>query len=287
MKKSVAALCLSMTVFGTVGLFKRFIPVSAGELALYRAVLAAIVLGVFLLITKNPVPYRKIKKQLPLLLLTGAVMGFNWILLFKAYDYTTVSIATLSYSFAPVLVTAACPLLFRERLNFRQVLYFAVSTLGLVLITGIDTTGDSHLTGVLFGLAAAILYASVVLMNKHIQGVGGIHRTYLQFLAAIAVLVPYVLCTGGADFSQMDSTGFVCLLVLGIVHTGITYCLYFSSISKLPGQQVAILSYIDPLVAVLCSVFILHEPMSGLQRLGGGLILGATALSQLVGDNKV
>lgn len=281
MKKPIFALSLSMAVFGTVGLFKRFIPVSAGELALYRAILASIVLGLYLLLTKNPIPFSKIKKQLPLLLLTGAVMGFNWILLFKAYDYTTVSVATLSYSFAPVLVTLLCPILFQERLTVWQVVCFVVSTVGLVLITDIDAGGKDNLTGVLFGVAAAVLYASVVLLNKYIQGVGGIHRTFLQFLAAIVVLIPYVALTGGGDFSHMDPRGWVFLLILGIVHTGITYCIYFSSIAKLPGHKVALLSYIDPLIAVLCSVWILEEPMNPLQWVGGGLILGATLFSEL------
>lgn len=281
-KKPGLFLAGSMMVFGTVGLFKRMIPVSAGELALYRAILAAVVLTVFLLVTKNHIPFQKIKKQLPLLLLTGGVMGFNWILLFKSYEYTTVSVATLSYSFAQVLVTILCPLLFREKLTWKQGLCFMVSTVGLVLITGVDLQGGSHhLIGIAFGLSAAVLYASVVLLNKHIQGVDGIHRTYLQFIAAIVVLIPYVALTGGADFSKMDTLGWVCLLILGIVHTGITYCAYFGSLTHLPGQKVALLSYIDPLVAVLCSVFILSEPMSVAQWIGGGLILGATALSEI------
>lgn len=287
MKKPVFALSLSMAVFGTVGLFKRFIPVSAGELALYRAILASIVLGLYLLLTKNPIPFTKIKKQLPLLLLTGAIMGFNWILLFRAYEYTTVSIATLSYSFAPVIVTIACPLLFREKLTPWQLLCFVVSTAGLVLITDINSSGNSHhLTGIIFGLGAAVLYASVVLMNKFIQGVNGIHRTFLQFLAAMVVLIPYVALTGGPDFTKMDATGWLCLLILGVVHTGVTYCVYFSSIAKLPGHKVALLSYIDPLIAVLCSVLILHEAMNPWQWVGGGLILGATALSELMGREK-
>lgn len=287
MKRTVATFCMSLVIFGTVGLFTRFIPVSAGELALYRAVLAAIVLGLYLLITKNPVPFRAMKKQLLLLLISGGAMGFNWIFLFRAYDYTTVSIATLSYYFSPVLVMIACPILFREKLTLRQILCFAASTLGVVLITGVDGKGGAdHLTGVLFGLGAAVLYASVVLMNKYIHGIDGIHRTFMQFLGAIIVLLPYWAFTGGGDFSQMDTVGITCLLVLGIFHTGIIYCVYFSSIAKLPGHQVAILSYIDPLVAVLCSVLILKEPMGFWQWIGGSLILGATAFSELSGHKK-
>ena len=275
----------AMAIFGTLGIFVRHIGVSSGELALYRAVLAALLIGAYLLLTRQKIDFRGIKKELLLLLLSGMAMGINWILLFEAYRYTTVSVATLSYYFAPVLVTAVSPLLFREKLTRRQILCFVMSTIGLVLITGVGelSAGSSHLTGIGFGLLAAVFYASVVLMNKFIRNVGGIHRTFLQFLAAIVILLPYVLGTGGVRLAVLDGMGWLCLLVVGLFHTGITYCLYFSSLSRLPGQTAAILSYIDPLVAVLVSVTLLHEPMTGLQLVGGGLILGFTLWNELGG----
>ena len=275
-------LIVSMTVFGTLAPFVRAISVSSGELALYRAVLAAALIALFLLVTKQPIPFRAIRKEVPLLLLSGAAMGFNWILLFEAYKYTTVSNATLSYYFAPVLVTLACPVLFREKLTRKQILCFFMSTLGIVLITGTGGTGGSnHLLGILFGLCAAVLYATVILVNKFIKNVQGIHRTFLQFLAAIVVLVPYVLSTGGITLGSLNTLGWANLLIVGFVHTGITYCLYFSALKELPGQKAAILSYIDPLVAVIISVAILGEPMTIPQILGGALILGFTLWNEI------
>ena len=286
MKKPLPAramLITSMAIFGTLGLFVRNISVSSGELALYRASLAAGLIGLFLLVTKQKIPFGQIKKALPLLLLSGCAMGFNWILLFEAYKYTTVSVATLSYYFAPVLVTVACPLLFREKMGAKQWICFAMSTLGIVLITGIGdlSSGNNHLMGILFGLGAACLYATVVLLNKFIKDVEGLHRTVLQFLAAIIVLIPYVACTSGITLSTMDTTGWVCLLIVGLVHTGFAYCLYFSSLKELSGQKAAILSYVDPLVAVLISVTFLSEAITPLQLVGGTLILGFTLWNEL------
>ena len=286
MKKQSAArwmLIGSMAIFGTIGLFVRNISVSSGELALYRAMLASVLIGLFLLITRQKVPFGKIKKELPLLLFSGCAMGFNWILLFEAYKYTTVSVATLSYYFAPVIVTVACPILFREKMTAKQWLCFAASTLGIVLITGIGdlSAGSNHLLGIGFGLGAACLYATVILLNKFIKNVEGIHRTFLQFLAAIIVLVPYVGCTTGMTLDALDAKGWLFLLVVGLVHTGIAYCLYFPSLKELPGQKAAILSYIDPLVAVLLSVTVLGEPMSFTQIIGGILILGFTLWNEI------
>ena len=275
-------LIASMTIFGTLGPFVRNIALSSGELALYRAILATLLIATFLLLTKQKIPFANIKKEIPLLLASGAAMGINWILLFEAYKYTTVSTATLSYYFAPVIVTLVCPILFKEKLTGKQLLCFAMSTLGLVMITGIGKVGGgSDLIGILFGLGAATFYASVILLNKFIKNVEGIHRTLLQFLSAIVVLLPYVAMTGGTTLGSLDSVGWLNLLIVGLIHTGVTYCLYFSSLKELPGQKAAILSYIDPLVAVLISVTVLGEAMTLWQVIGGVLILGFTLWNEI------
>jgi drug/metabolite transporter (DMT)-like permease len=168
--------------------------------------------------------------------------------------------------------------LFKEKMTIKQWICFVMSTVGIVLITGIGTfpAGSNHFKGILFGLGAACLYATVILINKFIKGVDGIHRTFLQFVAASVSLLPYVLLTDGINIGKLDGKGLLLLLVVGLVHTGITYCMYFSSLKELPGQKAAILSYIDPLVAVICSVVILHEEMTVSQIVGGALILGFT-----------
>lgn len=285
MRKTVSPrwmLIASMSIFGTLGIFVRNIPVSSGELALYRAVLAVLLISVFLLITKQKIPFANMKKELPLLLASGVAIGINWILLFEAYKYTTVSVATLSYYFAPVIVTLVCPILFKEKLTKKQFTCFFMSTVGLVLITGLgEVGGGKDFIGILFGLGAAAFYATVILLNKFIRNVEGIHRTLLQFIAAVVTLVPYVLLTGGVTLGGLNGFGWANLLIVGLIHTGVTYCMYFSSLKELPGQKAAILSYIDPLVAVLISVTILGESMTLWQVIGGMLILGFTLWNEI------
>ena len=275
-------LVTSMAIFGTLGPFVRNISVSSGELALYRAVLASLLIAAFLTLTGQKIPFARIRKSVPLLIASGIAMGVNWILLFEAYKYTTVSIATLSCYFAPVIVTLVCPILFKEKLTGKQLLCFFMSTLGIILITGIgDTRGGNDFVGILFGLGAAVLYATVVLLNKFITDVDGIHRTFLQFLSAVVILIPYVAMTSGVTLGTLNRVGWVCLLIVGLIHTGVTYCMYFSSLRELPGQKAAILSYIDPLVAVFVSVTVLGETMSLWQVVGGILILGFTLWNEL------
>ena len=280
-------LITSMIIFGTLGLFVRNISISSGELALYRAILATLLIAIFLIVTKQKLPFDNIKKEVPLLLASGVAMGINWILLFEAYKYTSVSVATLSYYFAPVIVTIICPILFHEKLTKKQIMCFIMSTLGIVLITGIgDINGENDFIGILFGLGAAVFYATVILLNKFIKNIEGIHRTFLQFISAIIILIPYVLSTSGITLGKLNSIGWINLLIVGLIHTGVTYCMYFSSLKELPGQKAAILSYIDPLVAVLISVTILGETMTPWQMIGGILILGFTLWNEITPKEK-
>ncbi len=278
---------LAMFIFGTLAPFVKNINVTSQELALYRAVLATLLVGGFLLITKQKIPIKNIKKELLLLLLSGFAMGFNWILLFEAYKYTTVAVATLSYYFAPVIVMIVCPFLFKEKLTLKQIICFIASTVGLVLITGTAGGGSKDLLGIAFGLGAATLYASVMLLNKFIKGVAGIERTFIQFISAIIVLLPYVLLTSGFTIGSLNLNGWLSLLVVGLVHTGITYCMYFSSLKELPSHKSAILSYVDPLTAVLVSVVWLNEKITIFHIIGGLLILGFTLLSELNFKKKI
>ena len=272
-----------MAIFGTIGIFTRMIDVRSAELALYRAVLAVIVLLAYLAARRQSVDSESVRRWLPSLVVSGALLGFNWILLFEAYRYTTISMATLSYYFAPVIITVASPLLFHERLAGRQVLSFVMATIGLVLVIGPGglAAGTGEIRGILYGLGAAVLYATLVLLNKRIGMEDGIQRTLVQLIAVIVVLLPYVLATGGTDLGGFDAAGWACLLTVGIVHTGIAYCLYFSALHDVSGQEAAILSYVDPLVAIVLSVTLLGEPMSALQALGGLLILGFTLVNEL------
>ncbi len=273
---------ISMFIFGTLSIFVKNINLTSGEIALYRAILAAIVIGIFLLFSKQKINIFDYKKELILTCISGIAMGFNWVFLFEAYNYTSVSIATLSYYFAPIIVTILSPLNFKEKMNIKKWICFIMSTVGIILITGFgELDNRNNLLGIVFGLLAATLYATVILLNKLVKKLSGIQRTFIQFLSATFILIPYVLLTSGINIVTMDGTSWIYLLIVGIIHTGITYCMYFTSLKEMAGQQAAILSYIDPLVAILISVVILQETMTITQIIGGSLILIFTLLNEI------
>ncbi len=279
---------LSMFVWGSVGIFVRNIPLPSAEIALYRAVLAVFFLTFYLVLTKQKIQFKKIKKQLPLLIISGIALAVNWIFLFEAYKYTTVSLATLSYYFAPVIVIIVCSILFKERLSTKQIFCFIMATAGLILIIGVDNLsgGNNQIRGIVMGLIAAVFYATVVLLNKGIDQIEGIPRTFIQFVAAMLILIPYVKSTSGFNVHTLEIRGFLCLIIVGLIHTGIAYCVYFSALKDVTGQNASMLSYIDPVVSVMLSVFILGEKMTIIQVIGGIMILGFTFLNEIEGMKK-
>lgn len=273
-----------MLIFGSIGVFVKNINLSSSEIALLRGVLGSLFLICASFFLNQRLSFKSIRENIVILILSGSAVGFNWILLFQSYKYTTISNATLSYYFAPIVVIILAPFVLKERLTFAKAGCIISAMLGLFLIvslSGNNTSGTyNHTVGILYGLSAAVLYASVILMNKFIKNLAGFETTLVQLVVAVLVLSPYVLIKDQLDFSGMNTKAIIFILILGIIHTGVAYYLYFTSIKELKGQTIAVLSYIDPISAVIIAAVFLGESMSFVQMIGGVLILGSTFFSE-------
>ena len=276
----------AMLIFGTIAIFVRNIELTSKEIAVLRGVIGSIFLLGVMLFSKEKTSFSAIKKNLPILVLSGLGVGANWIFLFEAYKYTTVSIATLSYYCAPIFVTIMAPIILKEKISLIKFLCVCTAMIGMLCIVGTNKgsigEGYNHFLGIIYGLTAAVGYASVILMNKFIKGLKGVETTVTQLVFASILLLPYVMITSGFDFSKMTGISWGCMIFLGIVHTGFAYALYFSSLKELKGQTIAVLSYIDPITAVLISALFLGEQLTIFQIIGGILILGSTFILSLI-----
>ena len=268
-----------MIIFGTIGIFVEYIAMPSGVIAAFRGIVGMLVLLITLAVSKKKPDKAAIKRKLPIILLSGAAIGFNWILLFEAYRHTGVPVATVCYYMAPIIVIAFSPLFFKEKLGLKKIICVAVALAGAVAVSGVLQADTSKLTGILLGLGAAVLYASVVIMNKFLADVPSLERTALQLGAAGFTVFPYALLTMGDISFNPLSLGL--LLVVGVFHTGFAYTMYFGAVGKLKGQTVAILSYIDPASAILLSALFLSQTPSALEALGAVLIIGAAFVGEV------
>jgi RarD protein len=239
-------------------------------------------------IKQKKIRLKYMKAKIPVLLMSGTVLALNWIFLFQAYKHATVPIAAICYYFAPVLVMILCPVLFKEKLAKLQIICFVMSAAGLILTTGIGDLNriNGDMAGIAYGILAACFYALVIILNKFIHDIDAMDRTFFQLLIAAIVMFPYVMFTEGLHVDQLTVKGVISLLIVGIVHTGIAYLLYFPAVKDLTGQKTAILSYIDPLIAVGASIFVLGETITMYQLTGGLLILGFTCLNEIKGTKE-
>lgn len=278
----------AMTIFGTIGVFRKYIDLPSSGLAVARGLIGAAFLLVLIFLLGKKLDKTAIKSNLWLLLISGGCIGVNWMLLFESYRYTTVATATLCYYLAPVFVVFLSPLVLGERLRPVKIVCALAAVLGMVFVSGVFEGGldMTRLPGIFFGLGAAAFYATVVLLNKKMKPIEAMDCTVIQLTSAALVLLPYTLLTENYAAVSLGTLGIVMLIALGIVHTGAAYALYFSSVHALPAQTVAIFSYIDPVVAILLSALFLQEPMSLWGWIGAVLILGSTLLSELLTNKK-
>ena len=278
-----AKLILAMTIFGTIGIFVKYIPLPSSVIACARGFIGVAFLLLMSFIKKSKISFKDIKNNLLLLVISGAFIGINWILLFEAYRYTTVATATLCYYMAPIFVTIASPFILKEKLTIKKGLCVFTALIGMVFVSGILGTDSLQINvpGILCGIGAAFFYACVILLNKHIKDISSYDMTMTQLFIASGVILPYNLITADVSTSDLGVMAIVCLLIVGIVHTGFSYMIYFSSISSLKAQTVAIFSYIDPVIAIILSALILKEKMGLFGFIGAVLILGSTLLSEL------
>ena len=284
-----ASLILAMVIFGTIGIFRKYIPLPSGIVACARGILGVAFLLIFIKIKKIKMDREAIKKHLAILLVSGGFIGLNWVLLFESYRYTSVAVATLCYYMAPIFVMIVSPFLLKEKLTSRKMLCVIVALVGMVFVSGVldgGITDISELKGILFGLGAAALYASVVMMNQKLREVPTYDKTIMQLGAAAVVLIPYILFVEDLSAVTLTPLMAIMLIVVGVVHTGIAYALYFGSMNGLKAQTVALFSYIDPIVAIILSALFLKEPMTVYSAIGAVLVLGATMISELPEKRK-
>lgn len=283
-KVSKFKIIVSMIIWGSIGIFVREINLSSLQVAFLRAFIGSIFLLFVSLTRREKFNKSLIKKNIIYLIISGIFLGLNWFLLFQAMSFTTISNAVLSYYFAPVFIVIFSSFLFKEKITVKNIVCLLLSLLGLFII--MKSNGESglndfnHLKGIIYGLSGAVIYAFVVMLNKYIKGLSGLHTTLIQLLVSTLVLLPFIFSSKEVILGALQGRSLVFILTLGVVHTGIAYLLYFSSINNLKGKSIAILSYLDPIVAVITAFIFLGESMGLVQILGGLLILLSSYISE-------
>ena len=272
------AYILSLLIFGTNGCIVSQIDMESSQIVLTRTLLGGSMLTALVLLRGGFDKESVRAERLPLLL-GGITLGLNWIALFEAYRQLNVSLATLIYYVGPILVVLFSPILLRERLTGRKAISVLVVAFGLVCISGSIVVTEMSPVGIVLAMISALLYSALIVFNKQIVRTTGLQTAAIELDVSFAVVLIYTLCTAG--FPQITAADLPYVLILGFVNTGLAYLLYFSGLQKLSGQSVALISYIDPVSALLFSAIFLRESMTPVQMIGALAIIGGAMFGEI------
>ncbi len=276
-------LALVMLIWGSLGVFTRFIPLSALNLAYLRAFIALPVLFAAMKMKKAA------KAEWRLLIpyvISGVLLGFGWLTLFYGFKHTSISSAVIIYNMSPVYVMILAPLVLKERISKIHIAVILFSILGLFLIVGHNVSEGYGYMGMALSAVSGMLYATIVLINRKVKArVDNQTATFVQILAAMVVLLPFVLMDGSIfTIVQMDTMAVICTILLGVLHTGVAYTLYFSVYTHMKSVEIVSYSFLEPLFGILFSVIFVGETLTFPQIVGGVLILGSTYIGEVLED---
>ena len=275
----------AVVLYGTIGLFLRYVSLPSEIVAMCRGIIGSGFILLYLKARHQRMNPAAVRKNLKWLVIAGICLGLNWIFLFAAYMKTTVAVASLCNYMAPMIVILIAPLVLHEKLDKRKMPCVLAAFIGIILVSGVWNGSHGDLTGVVMGLAAAVCFVVIVICNRKLRDIDALDRSVIQLAISAATIFPYVLMKNYGTHLAINARSVLIILMLGLIHTGVAYCMYFSGMGSLPVQTVAILGYLEPVVSVLCSALFLHESMGAAGWIGAVLIIGAAVVSETYGSS--
>jgi len=269
----------SVVIYGTIGLFLHFVNASSEFVVLCRGIIGSLFIGLVLLIKKQKIDFKAIKNNLKLLILSGICLGLNWVFLFAGYRRALALTSLCNYT-APIFVVIIMAVFYKEKINNKQILCIIAAFIGIIFISGIFDSQGIDLYCLVCGFLAAGGFVGLVLLNRKFDQIKDLDKTIIQLAFSALTVLPYVVINKGFP-SSLDSTSLIILIILGVVHTGIAYIFYFSSIDTLPVQSVAVLGYVEPALSVIIGILLLKEPASMYSIIGAILILASAVCNEL------
>lgn len=274
---------VAVLIYGSIGYILHFVNLPSEIVVLARGVIGSLFIFVFLKVTKRSIDIKAIKKNLKYLIISGVSLGLNWVCLFASYRVGTVAVGSLCNYMAPIILVMLSPFLYNEKISFKKALCIAGALIGIILVSGkLEKNSEVNIACVLLGLGAAIGFVLIIIYNRKLQDISVYDKVIVQLGISALTVLPYAIINNVGTKIVFDRQSLVLLIVLGIVHTGIAYCLYFGSINDIPTQTLAIFGYIEPVASVLSSALLLHEPISTFGIIGAILILLSACLSEII-----
>lgn len=256
-----------MVIWGTLGFFVLKTDMNTVDIAFFRCLIGALVLGPYCWY-RGMFTHRPTLSSLGLILLGGICIAFNWVLLFLSFRYASITLGNVSYYVQPIFLLLLGYFIFRERIESIKWGFILLSILGVYLTIDLThetlSTESTQLLGVGCALAAGFLYSLATMIVKKENSLSAPLIAFIQFIGGGLVLLPMTsLHSVPTDLPTLCNLAIICF-----VHTVVAFVLYYKSVSLLSTDVIAIISYVDPIVAIITDVIFFNRHLSKLQIVG-------------------
>lgn len=280
-KKAFIKYLCALLLFGLNGIVASNISLSSYEIVFLRTLIGSVLLLALFLLSAGKFHIKEYKKDSLFIVLSGIAMGTSWMFLYEAYQQIGVSLSSLLYYCGPVIVMILSPLICKEKLTFPKIVGFLIVVVGILLVNGNVSTSSGNSWGLFCAAMSAIMYVFMVTLNKQSRQITGLENAVIQLTVSFLTVAVFV------GFKQqfvihVIPADWIWIVILGVFNTGIGCYLYFSPLSKLPVQTVAVCGYLEPLSAVIFATILLGEQMAAIQVVGAICIVGGAMVGELV-----
>ncbi|RLE66560.1 MAG: EamA/RhaT family transporter [Thermoprotei archaeon] len=275
--KGILEMVLTTFIWGSVSLFAIWSKLPSPIFVFYRVLVASIFITL-MIIAEGGISSLKIEENIKTVLISGVFLTLNWIFFFYAVLLTTVANATLLYYTGPVIAIVLAPIIAKEKQPGWVIAPVGMAMTGILLILSEGLSAGNPI-GLFFGLLAGLSYGILAAIGKLASSRNRPEIIVLyQCLISIIILTPFLFVI---DYSMEWITSII-LIIVGVVHTALALRLWYSALGSIPMSLASILSYLDPVFAVLLAWIFLGQIPSLSTIIGGVLIITAGVLTTLL-----
>ncbi|TLM97359.1 MAG: hypothetical protein FDZ75_04675, partial [Actinobacteria bacterium] len=186
----------------------------------------------------------------------------------------------------PVFVAAFAPIVSGERFDRRIIGPLVLALGGIVVIMapqGVHLESRRELTGAVFAFLSALTYATLLLRSKKIlRGISSGALMTVEYGVATVVLAPFAIAAFARGDGPTTPQAYAALVTLGVVQTALAGFIFLGGLRRVRTDHAAILTYVEPVAAVVFAAIFLAEPLTWPTALGGAMVVaGGTIVARL------
>jgi len=268
---------IAIFLWSSLGVVVRLSGVSIHILIFYSLVVSIIVQGIFL-------PRKKYRKQLPDIknlrypMILGVVSLLNTFTYYYAFKHTTIANAVLTHYTAPVIVAFLAPLFLREIITKRITIVIIIASIGLWIMLNGFSFEEGQMAGIVAGLFSGLAYAIIVIfLRMYSQRFNPLILAFFSNASIAVMLAPFI--------REIPLHALWSYFFMGIVHSTIAPILYFKGLQLVEANKAAVLGYLEPVCAIIFSIFLLNE-LPGLNSIIGGVLIVFSGYLTLRGKTR-